>query len=371
VDARNATVPGTNMRRKIMLTETVAGRTYDYSHNVGRGAQSGMGFNEPVAMTFAPDGLIYVVNRGSESVSNVGWNRTGVGQRITKLTIGAEWGQEEFLGEFSKYGNGDGQMIWPAGIATDSQGQVFVTDEWLNRVTVFDQEDKFVRSFDTVQPGDGEPNGTSGIAIAPDGTIYVTDGRSHKVRLFNNDGSFISSFGSLGVSDGQLDGPWGITVDKDGKVYVADFNNHRVQKFSADGKFEAQIGRPGNKRGELTSPTDVAVDPDGDIYISDWSKNRWGLGQVHIFSSEGKFLTALKGDAQQLSAWSEITIEANADYAKRRREVQSTEPEWTFAQPTGVEWDTANSRLMVVDTQRSRLQIYKKESNYLIPQLNL
>ena len=34
-----------------MLTETVAGRTFDYSHNVGRGAQTGMGFNTPVAMT--------------------------------------------------------------------------------------------------------------------------------------------------------------------------------------------------------------------------------------------------------------------------------------------------------------------------------
>ena len=99
-----------------MLTETVAGRTYDYSHNVGRGAQTGMGFNTPVSMTFGPDGMVYVANRGSETISNVGWNRTGVGQRITKLTIGAEWGDEEFLGEFSKYGNGKGQFIWPAGI---------------------------------------------------------------------------------------------------------------------------------------------------------------------------------------------------------------------------------------------------------------
>ena len=138
-----------------MLTETVSGRTYDYSHNVGRGAQSGMGFNNPVSMTLAPDGTMYVANRGSESISNVGWNRTGVGQRITKLTIGAEWGEEEFVGEFSRYGNGKGQFIWPAGIATDSQGQVFVTDEWLNRVTVFEKEGDFVRSFDTVQPGDG------------------------------------------------------------------------------------------------------------------------------------------------------------------------------------------------------------------------
>ena len=66
-----------------------------------------------------------------------------------------------------------------------------------------------------------------------------------------------------------------------------------------------------------------------------------------------------------------MTVDANDDYAKRRREVHSTEPEWTFAQPTAVEWDTANNRLMVVDTQRSRLQIYNKQAGYLVPQLNL
>jgi hypothetical protein len=33
-----------------MLTETVAGRTYDYSHNVGRGSATGMGFANPVAL---------------------------------------------------------------------------------------------------------------------------------------------------------------------------------------------------------------------------------------------------------------------------------------------------------------------------------
>lgn len=354
-----------------MLTETVAGRTYDYSHNVGRGAQTGMGFNWPVAMTFGPDGTIYVANRGSETISNVGWNRTGVGQRISKLTIGAERGDEEFLGEFSRYGNNEGQLIWPAGLASDDQGQVYVTDEWLNRVSIFDKEGGFIRTFDTVQPGDGETNGASGIAIAADGTIYVSDSRSHQVRMFQNDGSFIKAFGSKGVTEGQFDSPWGMTVDSDGKVYVADFGNHRVQKFSADGTFELQIGRPGNKRGDLTNPTDVAVDPDGDIYVCDWTKNRWDRGRVHIFTADGRFLTALTGDAQQLSAWAQMTVDANADFAKRRREVPSTEPEWTFAQPVGVEWDSANNRLMVADTQRSRLQIYTKKSGYMVPQLNL
>ena len=95
------------------------------------------------------------------------------------------------------------------------------------------------------------------------------------------------------------------------------------------------------------------------------------MGRVQIFDAEGQFLTSLVGDAQQLSKWAQMTVDANADYIKRRREVPSTEPEWTFAQPTAVEFDAANSRLLVADTQRSRIQIYDKQSGYVVPQLNL
>ena len=354
-----------------MLTETVAGRTYDYSHNVGRGAQTGMGFELPVALTLDGDGTAYVLNRGSERVSNVAWNRTGVGQRVSRVTLGGQAGEEEFLGEFSRYGSDEGQLIWPAGISIDNLGDLYVTDEWLNRVSVFDKEGNLLRCWSTVQDGDSGPNGASGIAIDSHGTVFVTDGRSHKVRKFTKDGRFLGGWGQLGNGESDLDSPWGITVDSQGYVYVADHKNHRVQKFTADGGFMAQFGRPGIKKGELTNPTDVAVDPDGDVYICDWGQNAWNRGRVQIFDPQGTFLTGLMGDSQRLSTWAQMTVDANADYIKRRREVHSTEPEWTFAQPTAVEFDAANNRLLVVDTQRTRIQIYNKQIDYIVPQLNL
>ncbi len=354
-----------------MLTETVAGRTYDYSYNVGRNAQSGMGFQGPLSMAQGVDGVVYVVNRGAETIGNVDWNRTGFGQRISRMKLGRASGEEEYLGEFSRYGDGDGQLIWPAGIAADKNGLVYVTDEWLNRVSVFDKDGNYLRHWSTVQPGDEDPNGSCRIAISGEGTIYITDGRSHKVRRFKTDGTFLGTWGTKGSGDGQFDSPWGITIGPDEKIYVADSNNHRVQKFTPDGNFETKFGGPGTKRGDLYYPSDVAVDPDGDVYVCDWSKNRWGLGRVHIFNADGEFLTSLSGDAQQLSSWAQQTVDANDDYAKRRREVRSTEPEWTFAQPTGVEFDSENQRLIVTDTQRSRLQIYNKKTGYLVPQMNL
>jgi DNA-binding beta-propeller fold protein YncE len=160
-------------------------------------------------------------------------------------------------------------------------------------------------------------------------------------------------------------------VDDEGYVYVADFKNHRVQKYTSDGEFVAQIGGPGTTRASLSNPTVVAVDPDGEVFLFTWNKNAWDRGRIQIFDAEGRFLTGLVGDAQQLSMWAQMTVAANTDYLKRRREVRSTEPEWTFAQPTGVAFDAVHNRLLVADTQRSRIQIYNKLSHYLVPQMNL
>ena len=345
-----------------MLTQTVAGRTYDYSHNVGQGASTGPGFYFGVDLALGIDGRAYVLNRG---------NGAGLGQRVSMLTLGSQAGEEEYIGEFASYGDCPGQLIWPAGIAVDSRGKVYVSDAWLNRVSVFDKDGNLICCWSAVQDGDGGPNGISSIAIDPDDTLYITDGRSHQVRKFTTNGRFLGAWGRKGSREGELDSPWGITVDGEGFVYVADNRNHRVQKFSSGGDYVAQFGRPGVKRGNLTWPNDVAVDPEGDVYICDWSKNDWGLGRIQIFDAQGRFLTSLAGDAQQLSKWGQMTVDANPDYQKRRREVRSTEPEWTFAQPTAVEFDEANNRLLVVDTQRGRIQIYSKQSGYIVPQLNL
>ena len=120
-------------------------------------------------------------------------------------------------------------------------------------------------------------------------------------------------------------------------------------------------------------PTGVTVDPQGDVYVCDWSHNGQHPGRVHVFDADGNFIISLIGDAEQLSKWAQMTVDANADYIKRRREVSpfNAESEWRFAVPTSVMFDSAKDRLMVVDNQRSRLQIYKKLKNYMVPQMNL
>ena len=67
-----------------MLTETVAGRTYDYSHSVGRGSQTGMGFSNPVAAAIGQDGVLYIAAFGIIN-SDLSPRITGVIYRVSAL----------------------------------------------------------------------------------------------------------------------------------------------------------------------------------------------------------------------------------------------------------------------------------------------
>lgn len=354
-----------------MLTQIAKGRVFDYSHSVGRGAASGMGFSQPTSMAFEGN-TVYVLNRGIEGISNVPWNKMAYGARVSIIDLGDEPGDEEFTGEFGKYGNGDGEFIWPSGMVLAPNGHIYVADEWLNEVSEFQKDGGFVKKWSTVPSEDGKEHSTSSLAVDADGNLYCTDGRSHEVRKFSADGQLITSWGSLGEGNGEFNSPWGITVDQsDGSVYVADHRNHRVQKFTSDGEWLMQFGEAGTKRGQMHLPVQVTVDPQGDVYVADWSDNGMHAGKVHVFDKEGGFIISLIGDAQQLSKWADMTVVANADYLKRRREVATTESEWRFALPTDVHFDEERSRLVVLDAQRSRLQIYSKVNDYLVPQMNL
>ena len=144
----------------------------------------------------------------------------------------------------------------------------------------------------------------------------------------------------------------------------------RVQKCTSDGACVTQIGGPGTKRGSLSYPTDVTVDSEGDVYICTWNKNAWDRGRTRSLMLRAVSSRVWSATPSTLHV-GQMTVAANTDYLKRRREVPSTEPEWTFAEPTAVVFDAVHNRILVADTQRSRIQIYNKLSNYLVPQMNL
>ena len=349
-----------------MPTKIAQGRVYDGSRAVGRNSPSGLGFTYPIAAAIGKGDVVYVLARGQEGVNDVSWDQIMFGNLVTKISVGKEPMDEEFLGQFSGYGLEEGKLIWSTGIAVDSQDNVYVTDEWMNRITVFDKDGVFLTRWGTPGHGDGEFNRPSGIAVDAEDNVFIVDTLNHRVQKLTKDGKFLAKWGAFGSEDGKLSSPWGATMDNEGYLYISDHKNHRAQKFTPDGQFIAKFGSYGTGRGELNHPSDVAVDPDGDVYVCDWGNDR-----VQAYAPDGTYLTSFMGDAQELSKWAQMLIDSNPDAIKARRRVYTMEPEWRFPMPPGVAFAGDKGHLIVVDCHRNRIQIYTKLKGYVDPQFNL
>jgi DNA-binding beta-propeller fold protein YncE len=319
--------------------------TFSYSHTVGRNEFAGTGFRNPVDLALGANDVVYVLNRSYE-------NRPD-GIRVTMCTL-----KEEYIKEFGSYGEEDGQFIWPTSITLDASGNVYVSDEWLNRISIFDKDGNFLSKWGKAGAGNGELNKPAGLAIGND-TLYVTDSGNHRVQSFTLDGKYLGHFGSFGSGQGQFNLPWGIALGPDDTVYVADWRNDRIQKFTPDGRFLMKFGSSGSGEGEFKRPTDVAVDNEGLIYVADWDNDR-----LQIFDADGRFMTLLTGDAT-LSKWGETKLDANPEMRLQREVAQGLEREKFFRGPIGVTVDDQD-RIFVVDSQRNRIQVYRKIPPYFL-----
>jgi sugar lactone lactonase YvrE len=337
-----------------MLTTVTEGRVYDWSHAVGRGAAAGDGFNQPCSIALASQGIIYVVSRGNEN---------NFGSRVSKVYVGAP-GDEKVHAEFCRYGTDPGRALWPNSVALDKQGNVYVSDDWLNRISSFDKDGNFLNAWGTKGSGPGQLAGPSGLAFDKDDNLYLVDSLNHRIQVFTKDGKFLTTWGKLGTGPAEFNMPWGIHIDANDDVFVADWKNNRVQKLTKTGSLLMELKGEGARA--LNHPTHVTTDAEGDIYVCDWANHK-----LRIYTSDGDLITSLIGDAQVMSKWGQQSLDANPDMVKMRRRVKSLEREWRFCYPTAVGYDQERDTILVVDCQRGRLQIYKKDKHYSVPQFNL
>lgn len=321
-----------------------------YGYTIGRGEQFGPGFTTPVFVARGEGDLLYVLCRSSEYRPE--------GTRITVCTV-----DEEYVNAFARgvpaqgpheYNYGDGSLVWPTAIAFDHDWNCYVTDEWLNRISIFTKEGDYIGKWqERPGSGDGELQGPSGMAFDADDNVYIVDSGNNRVQKFTKDGRFLAKFGTPGSGPGEFNLPWGIDLDKQGNVYVCDWRNDRIQKFSPEGQFLMQFGKSGSGDGELNRPSGVAVDNDGVVYVADWLNNR-----LVVFDGDGTFVTARTGDAT-ISKWGKAKLDANPEMWAERERAWGLEREKDFWGPTGVCVDDQN-RIFVCESARNRIQVYRK-----------
>jgi sugar lactone lactonase YvrE len=191
-----------------------------------------------------------------------------------------------FVKKWGGFGGGNGQFNFPAGVAVDTDGHVFVVDGGGNRVERFTLDGEFVGAFGSPGTDDGQLNTPNGIAVDGKGKVYVADSNNNRIQTFTRDGTFLGQWGTGGSADGQFSGPVGVAVDGDGDVFVTDRFNNRIQKFTNAGTFITKWGTVGEATGQFASPYGIVVGGDGTVYVTDFFNAR-----VQTFTNDGDFLS--------------------------------------------------------------------------------
>jgi len=313
------------------------------SHTIGRGVQSGPGFNLPVSVATAPGGRLYVVCRANMAQAPRNY------LRVTICTI-----DEEYIGQFTEFGTDDAQITWPTSVAVGN-GKVFVADEFRQDIQVFDPNGDFLSKWGSKGTGPGQVDRPSGLAVDRDGNVLVVDSLNNRIQKLTPDGEYISEWGKFGSGPGEFNNPWGITLSRTtGDVYVADWRNGRIQQFDANGGYLASYGdRDGQPR--LERPAGVGVDSVGNVYASDYANH-----VVQVYAADGSHIKTLHGDGQ-LSKWAATYVAADPEMtmlrAKHPDVVEAFER--PFEGPIGITVDDED-RIIITDSVRNRLQVYQR-----------
>jgi DNA-binding beta-propeller fold protein YncE len=141
---------------------------------------------------------------------------------------------------------------------------LYVSDQTLNTVQVFDAASGALTGSLTPTDGWGSP---SGIAVGADGDVYVADFNNNAIDKFSASGTFLGTFISSG-----LNGPTGLAFGPGGDLYVANFGsggNSYVAQFDSGGN-AVNLSLVPSSTG-LFDPEAIAFGPDGNLYIADSS----------------------------------------------------------------------------------------------------
>lgn len=238
-----------------------------------------------------PQGNIYLSHRSKNRIRKI--DKNGI------ITTIAGNGHVGFSGDGGPAL--EATFNFPAGLAFDPQGNLYVADRNNHRIRKIDPSGIISTVAGNGTPdwgGDDGPaveanlNYPSDVACDEKGNLFISDRSNNRIRKVDAQG-IITTYAGLGpaefggdfgpAEDALLKYPFGISLDKKGNLFIADRGNNRIRKVDAKGIITTVAGDGAHFfsgdfgpafQSSLAYPTDVAVDKAGNIYIADRNNNR-------------------------------------------------------------------------------------------------
>jgi len=198
----------------------------------------------------------------------------------------------------------DGQFRQPTDVAWDTQGNIFISDGYINsRIAKFDKNGHWVKSWGTPGNKQGEFNTPHGIANDAKGNIYVADRGNRRIQAFDPDGQFLREIkvnvpvspdampwmGNKPTPEQAANGtmaagaPWTLCITPGPGpqyLYTSDAFPGRIYKLTLDGKLLGYLGSAGRMPKEFGWIHELACPSENTLYaaeILNWRVNKLTL----------------------------------------------------------------------------------------------
>ncbi len=326
---------------------TIAG-TGEEGHGGDGGPATEARLKHPAGVAVDGAGNLYIADRSNHRIRRV--DRSGT------ISTMAGTGERGF--------GGDGgpavaaQLNFPAAVAVDSSGNLYVADDWNNRIRRVDRSGTITTIAGTGRRGFGGDGGAAvaarlhhpnGVAVDGAGNLYIADSDNHRIRRINSSGTIttIAGTGERGFNgdDGsaasaQLSYPTGMAIDSAGNLVFADTGNNRIRRVDSSGTITTLAGTgevnfSGDEgpavAAELNGPSGVAIDPAGNLVFADSGNHR--IRRVDLTGTiatiAGVSRSGFRGDggpavAAELNHPEDVAIDGAANHRIRRVDSSGT-----------------------------------------------
>jgi len=261
----------------------------------------------PNGVAVAPDGTLYVMDRGNYRVAHV----TAEGQ---------------FLGAFGQFGTGPEDIFAGWDLAVDAAGNLYLCNltrdegglQVHDGIKMFTAAGEFVREIGgTDYTYEESANTPYGLDVDAAGRVYVADFSGDTLRVFDPQGNLQGTFfGATGSAREEFSGLNDVAVDDvRNEVYIVDSINTRVKKYDLAVGPAGEVtltlrlvfGGYGEGPGEFSYPQYVAVDEaSGRLYVNDMGNYR-----VAVFDNNGHFIQSLEPPG--VSSWQGMGLAVGPD----------------------------------------------------------